>query len=129
VRVVYEKPIEGPEALGRRIGAESKGAPSRFNHVAEHLNALQLGQRNAAEAAEAATKEIGLRLWRAQAGDDVVLASVMPGTGKPVLVVKPDGTVVRGTADIIPRTPLDLQNPLDLSNIVEDPPIFPKSRL
>jgi hypothetical protein len=126
VRVVYEKPVEGPEALGKRLAAESMGKPSRFDHVAGGLNALQLGQRNAALAAESATRELGLRFWRASLGDDVVLASVSPGTGKPVLVVKPDGTVLRGTATITKRQPLDPVQPLEVSDVAEDPPILPR---
>jgi hypothetical protein len=125
VRVVYEKPIEGPEVLGKRLGAESRGKPSRFNYVAGGLNSLQLGQSNATMAAEAATKEMGLDLWRAAAGDDIILASVMRGSHKPILVVKPDGTVLRGTATISISQPLDPRNPLTLSDIVEDPPVLP----
>lgn len=125
VRVVYEKPIEGPDALGKRLGAESRGKLSRFDYVAGGINALQLGQRNAVQAASAAVEEMGLRLWQTNAGDDVVLASVVPGRGRAVLVVKPDGTVLRGQADISIRTPADPAHPLGLSNIVENPPILP----
>jgi hypothetical protein len=124
-RVVYEKPIEGPKALGKRLGAESKGKPSRYNYVAGGLNALQLGQHNAVQAAKAATEEMGLHLTQTTVGDDIVLLSVMPGRGKPILVVKPDGTVLRGEADISHRVPLNLEDPLEPSNIVEDPPILP----
>ena len=126
VRVVYAKPIEGPATLGKRLGAESAGKPSRFNYVAGGLNALQLGQRNAALAVKAATEEMGLRLWQDTVGDDIILGSVVPGRGKPILVVKPEGTVLRGTADISLRVPADPEKPLELSSIVEEPPILPR---
>jgi len=124
-RVVYEKPILGPEKLGEKLALNSKGQGSRFDYICRGLNALQLGQQNAASAAEAATKGIGLRLWRATVGDDVVLASVMPGRGKPVLIVKPDGTVVRGTADIAPKAELDVNEPWTLTIVGEDAPLLP----
>ena len=125
VRVVYEKPIEGAEALGKRLGAEAKSTRSRFDYICRGLNALQLGQRNAAEAASSAINAIGLRMSRLTVGDDVVLTSVMPGAAKPILVIKPDGTVLRGRADIAIRSPIDPQNPLELANIVEDAPLIP----
>jgi hypothetical protein len=114
--VVYEKPVLGPEKVGERLAL-------RFERLG--LNALHLGQQNAATAAEAATKGIGLRLWRATVGDDVVLASVMRGPGKPVLIVKPDGTVVRGLADIELKVELDVEEPLTLTIVSEDPPLLP----
>jgi len=124
-RVVYEKPILGPEKLGEKLALNSKGQGSRFDYICRGLNALQLGQQNAASAAEAATKGIGLRLWRATVGEDVVLASVMPGRGKPVLIVKPDGTVVRGIADIAPKAELDVNEPWTLTIVGEDAPLLP----
>jgi hypothetical protein len=125
VRVVYEKPIEGAEALGARLGRESRGARSRFDYVAGRLNALQLGQRNAAEAAAAATEAMGLNLVRTTNGDDIVLSSIRTGGDQPILIVKTDGTVLRGTATITRRTPIDPADPLELTDIVADPPILP----
>lgn len=75
--------------------------------MAGKINALELGQQNAVQAASAATEDMGLRLWRTTAGDDLVLASVMPGRSRAILIVKPDGTVLRGYADISIRAPAD----------------------
>jgi hypothetical protein len=71
---------------------------------------VQLGQRNAAAAATAATVEMGPRLVRISRGEDVILASVGPGPAQPILVVKPDATIVRGVADIKKRILLDPDN-------------------
>jgi hypothetical protein len=125
VRVVYEKPIEGADALGARLGRESRGARSRFDYVAGRLNALQLGQRNAADAAAAATEAMGLNLVRTTNGDDIILSSVRTGGDQPILIVQTDGTVLRGTATITRRTPVDPADPLELTDIVADPPILP----
>jgi hypothetical protein len=126
-RVVYEKPKLNPGRLGEQLALESKGKGSRFDYICRGLNGSQLGQSNAAEAASAATKGIGLELWRTKVGDDVVLASAMPGSSKPILIVKPDGTVVRGQANI--GVNLKAANPQDamtLEIVSEDPPLLPR---
>lgn len=108
---------ETPEALGARLGAASKGMPSRFDFIVAGINNARLSAPDALRAAASATREIGLRLFSETVGADVVLCSVQPGTGKPVLIVRPDGMVVRGTADIALASPPSLEHPMSVTNV------------
>lgn len=108
---------ESPEALGARLGAASKGMPSRFDYIVAEINKARLPAADALRAATSATREIGLRLFSETVGADVVLCSVQPGTGKPVLIVRPDGAVVRGTADIAVASPPSLERPMVVTNV------------
>jgi hypothetical protein len=45
--------------------------------------------------------------------------SYRSGTGKPVVIVHPDGSVVRGRADIVLNTPPSIENPVGLENVEE----------
>ena len=108
---------ETPEALGARLGVASKGQPSRFDYIVAGINKAKLSGADAVKAATSATREIGLRMFSETVGADVVLCSVQPGTGKPVLIVRPDGVVVRGTADIAVANPTTLERPMVVTNV------------
>lgn len=108
---------ESPEALGARLGVASKGLPSRFDYIVAGINQASLSAADAVKAATSATREIGLRLFSETVGADVVLCSVQPGTGKPVLIVRPNGVVVRGTADIAVASPPSLERPMVVTNV------------
>ena len=69
---------------------------------------------------------MGLSLIRTNVGDDILLVSVRQGPAQPILIVKPDGTVLRGTADLTVRTPVDPNQPFDLANIIEQPALLPE---
>jgi hypothetical protein len=115
-------PAETPENIGTRLAAESKGQPSRFDYITTKINAAKLSQADAATAASTATRGIGLRLFNQQVGDDIVLCSVMPGSGKPVLIVTPEGAIVRGTADIVIAQPPSLEHPMVVTNVKPNTP-------
>lgn len=110
---------ETPKQFGERLGAESKGQPSRFDYVVEQVNKANLSQRQSADAVAAATKGMGLNLVEVVDGPNIVLSSVMPGTSRPVVIVKPNGTAVRGVADISIANPPSLERPIRLDNVVE----------
>ncbi len=116
---------ESPAELGTRLAAEAKGQPSKFDFICQRINAAGLSQADAATAAESATRGIGLRLIRVTIGDDVILGSVMPGTEMPVLIVRPSGAILRGTADIAIAQPLSLEHPVIVSNVRPNGPSAP----
>ena len=112
------RPGETATQFGERLGAESRGQPSRFDYVVDQVNAAGLSQADAEVAAAAATKAMGLRLARVTGGaGNTYLASVMPGPSRPILIVRPNGSVVRGTADIAIANPPSLERPFELTNI------------
>lgn len=114
------RPGESPAQFGRRLGAESKGKPSKFNYICGEINRAGLSQADAATAGAEATLAIPLRLFQLRVGPDIILSSVQAGPRQPILIVRPNGQIVRGRADIVPANPPSLERPVEIINIEAD---------
>jgi RHS repeat-associated protein len=85
-------------AIGRRLGHLEHG---KMEGLAREVTEAGLSQSEAAIAVEHGVTNMGgnLRTAPVQVGDDIVMVSA-PGSSSPVLVVRPDGSVVQGRATI-----------------------------
>ncbi len=90
-----------PTQLGREIG-EAAGRSGDLGAMGRKLNELTLPQTQAVEAAEASLWGTGMRPARPVTLPDgsVAVPSAQAGSGQPILLVRPDGSVVRARADL-----------------------------
>jgi hypothetical protein len=104
---------------GAAIGTAVKNQPrGKMAAICKEVSALKLPPAEAAEATVAAVQEgLGLRVvLKAMPDGSIVIGSVMPGEGRPVLVALPDGSVVQAWADIKVNLG-DPHEPLVITNI------------
>jgi hypothetical protein len=106
-----------PKQFGIDLANSLKGqAKGKFFVVCEKITEAQMSQADAVTAASSATEAMGNRLViQPMPNGDVVLASVMPGTGKPILVVRPNGSMYYASADLAvnmgdPKAPFIITN-------------------
>jgi RHS repeat-associated protein len=86
--------------IGQGIGMALRGGAGKMAGIAQGVTNAALSQANASEATQAAVEALGLRSAATTVGSDVVVASVMMGSDKPVLIVQAGGQVVQGLADL-----------------------------
>ena len=115
---------EAAARLGRRIGEAVKGLTGgKRAAIAQRVSAAQLSPADAAvatgEASIAAFGRIGSTV-RLPNGD-LVVPSVMVGPNQPVFVVRPNGSVVPARATISVTQPLNINQPITISNVVVEP--------
>ena len=92
-----------PSEIGRRIGESVRGMKSgKMAEISRQVSAQNLSQTDAAAAADAAVKALGLRTSPTVRLDDgrLVIPSVVLGEHQPVLIVGHKGNVYPGTATI-----------------------------
>ncbi len=123
-RVIFEKfqavPAgQTPESLGASIGArvvadvqaaKGTGGPSWINRVLDAVRPLTLTPSDSAGAIEAATRAAGYDHGLRTTLEDgtIVVTSARLGPNNFIIGVRPDGTIVRGTAtiEVVPGAPL-----------------------
>jgi hypothetical protein len=93
--------VPTPTQIGKQIG-EAAGRGGNLDEVSRQLSDLKLPQVQAAEAAEAALWATGMRSARPVTLEDLSVAVpiAQAGRGQPILLVKPDGSVVSARADL-----------------------------
>ena len=95
-----------------------RGRPGSFYEIADRINSAKTSRQDAIIAAESATGANGLRLVRMPMPDgNVVISSVLPGVGKPVLVVDLNGKVAYASATIEVSMTVNPQNPLIIKDV------------
>jgi RHS repeat-associated protein len=85
---------------GTAIGDALRGQSGRMASIVQQVTKLGLPQAEATAATDAAVQALGLDTAVVTVGENQVVASVMPGIGREVLVVGPGGTVAKAFADI-----------------------------
>jgi hypothetical protein len=96
--------LKSADEIGVEIGTSVAGKTTgKMAGIAQQVSAKGLSQEGAATATESAVRTIGLRTGpRVPLPDgSVVVTSVQPGAGQPVLVVRSNGTVFTASADLV----------------------------
>lgn len=94
---------QSAEQIGAEIGRSVAGqATGKMAAISQQVTARGLAQPAAATATESAVRELGLRTARVLLPDgSVAVTSVIPGASRPILVVRPNGSVFQAVADIV----------------------------
>jgi hypothetical protein len=99
-------PTTGPDlnaarATGSSIGQGLRTQTSgRMASIASQVSKLGLSQQEAVVATKAAIQELGYDTAIVTVGQNTIVSSVAPGVSRDVLIVSPNGSVVKGVADI-----------------------------
>jgi hypothetical protein len=107
-------------ALGKRIGGRIKSLQrGKRVAIAEQVSAEKLPQFQAAEAVNAASQEaFGATGGTARLPNgDVLVSPAKIGDGSPVFLVRPNGRVLPGSADIQLTVPMSKTNPFTFTNV------------
>lgn len=93
--------MNAAKAAGSAIGKGLRGAATgKMAAITQKVTALKVPQAEAAAATEAAVQALGLRTAMVAAGENTVISSVMMGASKPILLVRPNGSVVEALGDL-----------------------------
>lgn len=107
------------EKLGELIGKSVAGQRTgKRQAIVQQVNAHNLSQADAAIVIKTAyEKGLGLRIFTYNGvSGDVIISSVMPGQGQPVVVISTNGQVYNAKADIVLSG-----TKIVLKNIIIDP--------
>ena len=111
---------KNPVALGEEIGAEVKALPTgKRATIAKRVSGANLSQDEAVIATGEASKRAFGRIGGPVTlpNGDIVVPSVSVGSDQPVFVVKPTGQVLPARATISTAQPVDLANPLRITDV------------
>jgi hypothetical protein len=114
------QPAKDPVALGRKIQDEVRALPKgKRATIAQRVTEGGLSQEEAVKATAEASQVFG-RVGRPVKMPDgsVVVPSVQVGPNQPVFVISQSGAVQPARAVIAPSAPIDLKNPITITNIV-----------
>lgn len=121
---VEERPpsgaVEDPVSFGKKVGEEV--APLKAGKratIAKRMTQAKFLQSDAVEATGEASRVAFGRTGGTVSlpNGDKIVPSVIVGENQPVFVVKPDGRVLAAKATISKTEPLDLANPIRITNL------------